>query len=297
MRPVIIFGSGGMLGTDLVAAWKRLQDAGPGVLPPLVEVADWNVVEITDPQAVDTFIGRHHPQWVINCAAYTDVEGCTRNPDLAMKVNGHAAGYIAAGCARAGAGLTHISTDFVFDGESRRPYFENDFPRPLSVYGQSKLAGEQAVRAYLPLACIIRTAWLYGAAGKNFVATMLRLARERDRLRVVNDQTGCPTYTADLAEAIIHLFRVRAQGIVHVVNGGQCTWYELASSAIRLAGLSTPIVPITAAEFGSPTPRPAYSVLSTVRYTSLTGRVMRPWDIALREFIGRHGARRNPSAV
>jgi len=279
-----------MLGTDLVAAWKKTRPGGPDALPPLVEVADWNVVEITDRRAVEAFIARHRPQWVINCAAYTDVDGCTRDPELAMRVNGRAPGDIAAACARVGAGMIHLSTDFVFDGRSDRPYVEDDPVGPLSAYGESKLAGERAVRERLPRACIVRTAWLYGLAGRNFVATMLRLAREREQLRVVNDQRGCPTYTADLAEAIIRLFRVRAEGIVHVVNAGDCTWYDLACTALRLAGLSTPVLPITSAEFGSPTKRPAYSVLSTARYTALTGGRMRPWEEALREFISLYKA-------
>lgn len=285
MRPAIIFGSIGMLGSDLVAAWKRLRADEPDVLPPPVEVADWDVVDITDESAVRAFIDERRPALVVNCAAYTDVDGCTRDPELAMNVNGHAPDHIAAACARVGASMVHISTDFVFDGRSDRPYVEDDPVGPTSPYGESKLAGERAVQAHLPDACIVRTAWLYGLCGKNFVATMLRLGRERDQLRVVTDQVGSPTYTVDLAEAIIHLIRVQATGAVHVVNAGQCSWHELACRALELAGLTTPVLPTTAAEFASPTERPAYSVLSTARYTDLTGQPMRPWEDALCDFV------------
>jgi dTDP-4-dehydrorhamnose reductase len=286
MKPAILFGSIGMLGSDLVAAWRRVRQDRPDVLPPPIEVADWNVVDITDGSAVRAFIDDHRPELVVNCAAYTDVDGCTRDPELAMAVNGRAAGHIAAACAVVGARLVHISTDFVFDGRSDRPYVEDDPVGPISAYGASKLAGEQAVHTRVPEACIVRTAWLYGLNGKNFVATMLRLGREKDQLHVVSDQTGSPTYTVDLADAIIHLIQANAAGIVHVVNAGQCSWYELACEALALAGITTPVRPITAAEFDSPTQRPACSVLSTKRYTALTGRQMRPWSDALREFVG-----------
>ncbi len=287
MKPAILFGSIGMLGTDLLASWQRRRQDDPDALPPLVEVPDWTVVEITDEAAVRAFIERHAPSLVINCAAYTDVDGCTRDPELAMKVNGHAPGYIAAACANVGAKMVHISTDFVFDGRTDRPYVEDDPVGPISAYGESKLAGERAVRQHVPSACIVRTAWLYGVHGKNFVATMLRLGRERDELRVVSDQIGSPTYTVDLAEAILHLIGVGAEGIVHVVNAGQCSWHELARQALELAGIATPVSPITAAEFASPTERPAWSVLSTERYTALTGQRMRPWQEALRDFLDR----------
>ncbi len=279
-----------MLGSDLVAAWERVRADEPEALPPPVGVADWNVVEITNEAAVHAFIDRHQPELVVNCAAYTDVDGCTRDPDLAMNVNGRAPGYIAAACARIGTRLVHLSTDFVFDGRSDRPYVEDDPVGPISAYGESKLAGERAVQEHLPNACIVRTAWLYGLRGKNFVATMLRLARERDELRVVSDQVGCPTYTVDLADAIVHLVRARADGVVHVVNTGQCSWHELACQALEFAGLTTPVLPITAAEFASPTERPANSTLSTKRYIALTGQQMRPWQDALRAFVDRYGS-------
>ncbi|MBN1344705.1 MAG: dTDP-4-dehydrorhamnose reductase [Phycisphaerae bacterium] len=290
-RPAIIFGSIGMLGSDLVAAWERVRAEEADALPPAVGVADWNVVEITDERAVGEFITRHEPRLVVNCAAYTDVDGCTRDPELAMNVNGRAPGYIAAACAKVGARMVHISTDFVFDGKSDRPYVEDDPVGPISAYGESKLAGERAAQQHLPGACIVRTAWLYGASGKNFVATMLRLGRERDELRVVSDQVGCPTYTVDLAEAILRLILAGAEGVVHVVNSGQCSWCDLARKALELAGISTPVLSITAAEFKSPTERPGYSVLSTARYTALTGRRMRSWTEALPEFIERYMSR------
>lgn len=285
MKPAIIFGSIGMLGTDLVTAWQRVRQSEHNALPPLIEVPDWNVVEITDAEAVRAFIDAHQPSLVVNCAAYTDVDGCTRDPDLATRVNGEAPSHIAAACASVGAKMVHISTDFVFDGQADRPYVEDDPVGPVSAYGESKLAGERAVHQHLPDACIVRTAWLFGVHGKNFVATMLRLGRERDELRVVSNQVGSPTYTADLAEAIIHLIREEASGFVHVVNAGRCSWHELACRALEIAGVATPVVPISAAEFDSPTERPAWSVLSTERYAALTGRQVRPWQHALRSYV------------
>ncbi len=292
MQPVVLFGSGGMLGTDLVSAWQHARRAEPDRYGELVPVADPSVVEITDPAAVDAFVGRHRPGLVINCAAYTDVEGCTRDPALAMKVNATAAGSIAAAAQRVGAHVLYISTDFVYDGRLNRPYIENDPVGPLSAYAESKLAGEREVRAHVPQACIVRTAWLYGIAGKSFVGTMLRLGETKDELRVVADQRGCPTYTVDLAEAILQLVRVGATGLVHAVNSGETTWHGLAATALRFAGRATRVVPITAAEYGSPTPRPAYSVLSTSRYTALTGRRLRPWDQALAEFVSLYQSKR-----
>ncbi len=285
MRPAICLGSIGMLGSDVVATWLRAREHDPTGLPSLVEVADWTVVDLTDEQAVHEFIERQNPSLVVNCAAYTDVDGCTRDPARAMLVNGDAAAFVAAACAEVGARLMHVSTDFVFDGRSDRPYVEDDPVNPLSPYGESKLAGERAVLEHVPDACIVRTAWLYGRNGKNFVTTMLRLGRERDELRVVHDQVGSPTYTRDLSEAMLNLIRAEATGFVHVVNAGQSSWCELARESLRLAGIDTPVHPITAEEFDSPTERPAYSVLSTRRYTELTGQTMRPWQDALRDFM------------
>lgn len=285
MKPAILFGSIGMFGSDLTAAWRRLRENDPTALPPPIEMPDPSTVEITDAQAVRAFVHEHQPRLVVNCAAYTDVDGCTRNPDLAMAVNGDGPGYLAAACAEVGAKLMHVSTDFVFDGRATQPYREDDPVNPVSAYGESKLAGERNVLRHLPDACIVRTAWLYGLHGKNFVATMLRLGGERDELRVVHDQVGSPTYTVDLADAMIRLVRAQASGIVHVVGTGQCSWCELARSALELAGIDTPVHAITAAEFNSPTERPAYSVLSTERYTELTGHTLRPWYDALAEYV------------
>ncbi len=274
-----------MLGSDLTAAWHRRRQDDPSALPPPVEMPDPSVVEITDPAAVHAFVQEHQPQLVVNCSAYTDVDGCTRDPDLAMAVNGDGPGHLAAACAEVGARLMHVSTDFVFDGRADRPYREDDPVDPVSAYGASKLAGERNVLRHVPEACIVRTAWLYGLHGKNFVATMLRLGRERDELRVVHDQVGSPTYTVDLADAMIRLLQAEATGIVHVVGTGQCSWCELAQAALELAGIATPVRPITADEFDSPTERPAYSVLSTERYTALTGCSIRPWRDALADYV------------
>jgi len=290
MKRAIIFGSIGMLGTDLVEAWQALRREGADDLPAVEEVPDWTVVDITDRSAVEAFIKRHRPEIVVNCAAYTDVDGCTRDPDLAMRVNGHAPGHVAEACADVGARMLHISTDYVFDGKADRPYVEDDPAAPINAYGTSKLAGERGVLQHLPDACIVRTSWLYGLHGKNFVSTMLALGRKPDELRVVNDQIGGPTYTVDLADAIIRLIRIGATGTVHVVNAGQCSWHELACRALQLAGLAKEVRPIASADYDSPTERPMRSVLSTARYTALIDRNMRPWTEALAEFVERRGS-------
>lgn len=245
-------------------------------------------LDICDEAAVARRLGDERPGMVVNCAAYTKVDDCERNVDLAVQVNGEGAGTLARQAARMGAAFVHISTDYVFDGCGTRPYREDDATAPmeaLSAYGRSKLAGEQTVVAMHPSPLIIRTAWVYGPDGPGFPNAILRAAREKPRLKVVDDQTGSPTYAPDLADAIVMLVKRSATGFVHVTNSGVCTWYEFAKEIVRLAGFSTPVDPCTTSEFPRPARRPAYSVLDNSKYVSLVGQPLRHWREAIAEFM------------
>lgn len=228
------------------------------------------------------------PDVVINCAAFTRVDECERQVELAMSVNGDGPGIVAAAAREVGARVVHISTDYVFDGSKAGPYVEDDAPGPeaaLSVYGRSKLAGERAVQAVGGEWLIVRTSWVFGPAGPNFVATILERARTHPELRVVNDQRGRPTYAPDLAGAIVALVERAASGVVHVANGGVCTWFDLARQAVTLAGLPAQVRPCTSDEFPRPARRPANSVLDTTRFERIVGRPLRGWAEALGEYV------------
>lgn len=277
---VLVTGAGGLVGTPTVAAFRARGAAVVGLAK-----AD---LDITDAAAVERAVRECRPDLIVNCAAYTKVDDCETHVDLAMRVNGAGPGVLARAAVAANARFMHLSTDYVFDGRGARPYREDDPTAPpeiLSAYGRSKLAGEVGVRAADPNALIVRTAWVYGPDGPGFPKAILRAAREKPRLKVVNDQTGCPTYAPDLAQAIVALATAGATGIVHVANGGVCTWYDFACEIVRLAGFQTPVDPCTTAEFPRPAKRPAYSVLDTGRFVALTGKPLRPWREAIAEFI------------
>ncbi|MFZ5584790.1 MAG: dTDP-4-dehydrorhamnose reductase [Thermodesulfobacteriota bacterium] len=224
---------------------------------------------------------------VVNCAGYTDVDRAEREPELAMAANAQGAGAVARLCARFGAHLVHLSTDYVFDGQAQgRPYREDDEPRPLSVYGRSKFVGERLVREAHPAALVVRSAWLFGPGRDNFVSKVLAAARAGRPLRVVRDQAGSPTYTRDLAPALIGLGRRRVRGLLHLVNRGQASRYELARQALALAGLDPEAVePILTADLDPAAPRPAWSVLDTHRSARLMGGPLPDWLGALGRYI------------
>lgn len=227
---------------------------------------------------------------LINCAAWTDVDGAESNPKPAFSVNGDGAGRIARWCAGAGVKLVHISTDYVFDGALGRAYREDDKTNPLGVYGASKLAGEAAVLKALPDALIVRTQALFGPGGKNFPAAIIsRLQEGNAALKVVNDQTVCPTCTGHLASAILDLINVDAKGIVHVSSSGQCTWYEFACEIARRLKPGAVIDPVGTAAFPRPAARPAYSVLDKTRFIGITGRSMPHWKNALSWYLQAEG--------
>jgi dTDP-4-dehydrorhamnose reductase len=266
---VLVLGAGGMLGRDVA----RL--AGDAVVA--LERAD---CDVTDAEAVRSAVSRAQPGVVVNCAAWTDVDGAEAERDQALLVNELGARNAAEAAAAADASVVYVSTDYVFDGSKREPYVESDPTGPLSSYGRSKLAGEQATAEANPRHFIVRSSWLFGEHGKNFVATML--AVERDELRVVDDQVGCPTYTPHLAEGILRLARGEDFGVHHMAGAGQCSWYELARAIFERAGIDKRVEPCTSEEFPRPAPRPAWSVLRSERPGAIE---LPPWQAGLDAYL------------
>lgn len=270
----LVTGAGGMLGAEVVA---RLGGRGEDVT-----AAGRDALDVTDPAAVLAAVADHDV--VVNTAAWTDVDGAEAAPDRADAVNGEGTANVAAACAAHGSRLVHVSTDYVFDGSATSPYSEDAVTGPRSAYGRSKLAGERAVAASVPdTGTIVRTAWLYGAAGPNFVTTMARLARERNHVDVVDDQVGQPTWAADLAERIVELVvRDAPAGIYHATNSGSATWFDLAQAVFVQLGLDPARVrPTTTDAFPRPAPRPAYSVLGHDNWARAGLAPMRTWRDAL----------------
>ena len=254
---LLVVGAAGMLGHTLVPVAEA---AGHEVI-----ARDVDSIDITDAAATRAIVAADAPDAVINCAAFTDVDGAEAAEAAALAVNGAGAGNLAAAAAAAGARIVQLSTDYVFPGDATEPYLESGATGPRSAYGRTKLAGELAVAAASPNHAIARTAWLYGTGGKNFVDTMLTLGAHRDNVRVVDDQRGCPTWTGHLAPVLLDLATGSARGVFHVAGGGDCTWFDLAQDALTLAGSPCRVVPTTTAEFPRPAPRPAYSVLGSER--------------------------------
>jgi len=275
----IIIGGKGMLGFDLMAALERDGTYAPAIVGDLPEV------DITRMNSLREFFGDARPEIIFNCAAYTDVDGCESKRDVAFSVNGLGAGNVAEMATTLGARLIHISTDFVFDGKKASPYCEDDPPGPLSAYAESKLQGEQQVMARGGNWLIARTAWLYGAHGRNFVDLMLRLAKEKAELSVVTDQVGSPTWTYDLAEALIALAKHGAQGVFHTANTGSCSRYEQVQLIVECARLATRILPVDSSAFPRSATVPPYSPLNMEKLRRETGHTMRPWRDALAAYL------------
>ncbi len=255
---VTLFGASGLLGHDLVPALS-----GEQLTAFSVEDAD-----LRDHGRIRGLVRDSHPEWILLLAAYTDVDGCESNRELAFAVNCEGAANVAEAAREAGSRLLFVSTDYVFDGSKGSPYQTTDPRNPASVYGESKARAEERLIEILPDVCIARTAWLFGHGGKCFPATILKLAAPRPEIyavpeiSVVNDQRGSPSYTCDLASALVQLCRASARGIVHVTNFGDCTWYEFAVEIVRASGLPARVKPVTTVEFPRPARRPAYSVLA-----------------------------------
>jgi dTDP-4-dehydrorhamnose reductase len=278
---VLVVGNRGMLGSCLC---RVLRASGRKVTG-----TDIDEFDITDLEETRREIDKISPDILVNCAAYTDVDGCESNRELAFSVNAEGPKNLGAVTAGLGIRIMHVSTDFVFDGSKKTPYREDDATGPLSVYGKSKLQGEAGLSSVAEDYVIVRTSWLYGRDGGNFVRTILRLAEERDTLDVVDDQRGSPTYALDLAGALRDLSGAPCTGIVHYSNSGDCTWYDFASRIVALAGKPVTVRPTTTDRFPRPAVRPAYSVLDLSKVTRLLGQPPRPWEEALRAFIQGEG--------
>lgn len=249
-------------------------------------------LDITDRDNAIRVLSACKPDIILNCAAMTDVDGCEIRREEAMRVNGEGPGYLAKAAREVGAMLVHISTDFVFDGAKNSPYREDDETRPLSIYGASKLIGEERIlESGLKEVFIVRTSWLYGPGGKNFVETICRLAGEREELRVVDDQRGTPTYTRDLARAVFALLETRAFGMYHFSNAGECSWYDFADaivSDLRKSGKPVAvkrILPIPTEAYPLPAARPKYSVLSKEKIMAVTGIAVPDWKSSLGDYF------------
>jgi dTDP-4-dehydrorhamnose reductase len=267
---IVITGAAGMLGADVAARGHDVIALGRTDL------------DITDGAAVEAAVAG--VDVVINCAAWTDVDRAEVAETEALAVNGAGAGNVARAAAKAGAWTIHISSDYVFDGAKRSPYVESDPVRPLSAYGRSKLAGEEAVAAAAPDAhTIVRSSWLFGTGGPCFPKTIARLASERDELTVVDDQVGCPTFTGHLAVALLELASERVPGILHVAAAGECSWFEFARKIVASSGAACEVKPGSTAELGRPAPRPAYSVLRSER---VGAPALPDWRDGLEAFMG-----------
>jgi dTDP-4-dehydrorhamnose reductase len=272
---VLVTGAGGQLGADLLRAFGDDDVVG-------LTRAE---LDVTHEPAVVAAVRDHAPDLVVHAAAYTKVDACEADPDTAWRVNAIGSWWVARACALADAALVYVSTDYVFDGLAGRPYTEFDHPNPLSMYGRSKQAGEQLVRQTLPSHYIVRTSWVQGQHGGNFVKTMLRLGRERGAVSVVDDQTGAPTFAADLAVAIRALAVTGRHGTYHLTNEGHCTWFEFARAIFEEADVAVALTPTDTATFNAPAPRPAFSVLDNCM-ARLTGLApLPPWRASLQRLL------------
>jgi dTDP-4-dehydrorhamnose reductase len=254
---VLITGASGMLGQDVAAEADAVHHE--------VVALSREQLDITDAAAVSETVRREMPAVVVNCAAYTNVDGAESDADNAFAINERGAGNVAAAAAEIGARITHISTDYVFDGSKGVPYVESDPTASIGVYGDSKLAGEIAVVNANPRHLIVRTSWLFGLGGKNFVETMLALAEKQNEILVVNDQVGCPTYSRHLAAAIVELLDYERLGVMHVAGEGHCSWYEFAREIFRQSQIDVTVLSGTTEMLGRPAPRPPISALETER--------------------------------
>ena len=270
MKKVLVTGAKGMLGKDLCPI---LEDSGYEVIE-----TDVDTMDITDVFSVKGNIEKHNPDIVIHCAAYTNVDQAENDKLNAEKINTVGTDNIAKICAKNDIVLVYISTDYVFDGEKSEPYETNDVPNPINVYGLTKLKGEQSVQKYCTKYFIVRTSWLYGIHGKNFVETMINLAQTKNELNVVDDQIGCPTWTVELSNAIVNLLENYAYGIYHACGLGETSWFGFAKKIFELENIEIKVHPCTTEEFPRPAKRPKYSVMRN-------DKLCRKWEIALKEYL------------
>lgn len=280
---VLVTGASGQLGTDVVA---QLKHSGHEVI-----ASDRDTLDITDAAACQSFLQQSKPETVIHCAAYTAVDRAETEVETAYAVNAAGTRNMVVASERIGAKFCYISTDYVFDGHSDSAYHEYDNTNPQSIYGKSKRAGEQLVQTLSSRYFIVRTSWVFGLNGPNFVKTMLRLGQERDEIKVVHDQKGSPTYTPDLAEFLLELIQTEQYGIYHASNSGICTWYEFAleifaeAAEILNCPLKAKVIPCTTEEFPLPAPRPANSVMEHLSIRNSGFKDLRSWQEGLQDFL------------
>ncbi len=278
MSRTLIFGGRGQLGRDLERVFATQGD---------VKAVDLPELDITVEGAAADLVGAFHPDLVVNAAAYTDVEKAEDEEEAAFRANEAGARFVARAAKAVDAPVVYYSTDYVFGGTQTRPYTETDDVAPVGVYARSKLAGERATAEENEGHLILRTAWLYGPGGNNFVEKILGLAKTHAELKVVDDEIGSPTYTQDLAEATLALTNAGARGIYHVTNAGTCSRYEFARELLKLADLKTLVRPCASTEFPTKAERPFYSVLDTAKFREATGYVPRDWQVALADYFAR----------
>lgn len=286
---ILITGAKGMLASQIILDLQRghteLGDIPQNLKDAQLICYDADKLDITDMAACINCLETEKPDIVINCAAATNVDGCESNPQLAFKVNSLGARNIAIACEKTGAKLVHVSTDYVFSGIGTVPFCEYDVTIPDSVYGKTKLAGEEYVKQYCSKSFIVRTAWLYGYYGPNFVKTIVKAGSERGALTVVNDQLGNPTNAADLSHHILKIADSQEYGVYHCTGEGECSWYDFASLIIELAGVNATVSPCTTEEYPRPAKRPAYSSLENMMLKVTVGDEMRPWQQALQAYF------------
>lgn len=278
----ILIGKKGMLGSVFALGEVTL----PGELAACLDIDE---IDITKKQQVDDTIAELKPDMVINCSAFTNVDGAESEHEACRAVNVEGVKHLASACNKRNALLVHYSTDFIFDGRKHGSYGEDDDPSPLNYYGYSKIEGEKKIRSILGKNnfLIIRTSWLFGPRGKNFVSTILSLAKEKPELKIVDDQKGCPTYTRDLARATRTLLEKSARGVFHVTNSGSCNWYDFARYALDCAGFTSyPTKRISSDDLNRPARRPANSMLDTKKFETVTQSKLRPWQDAVKEYVG-----------
>lgn len=274
---ILIVGCLGMLGTDLMETFAPLYD---------VTGYDRPEMDISKPEACLAGVKEIEPDIIINAASFTRVDECESHEEEAFSINGYGAGNLAKAAASTGSLFVHYSTDYVFDGAKKEAYREEDAVNPQSIYGKSKLLGENLVRRNCPNHLILRTSWLFGRNGGNFIRTIVGAARKGTPLRVVDDQKGSPTYSIDLAAQTLKMITAGCRSIYHVTNSGHCTWFDLASSALQWAGIEdVPITPVSTSEFPRPAPRPANSILANARLEQEGLSLMRSWQDAAREYV------------
>jgi dTDP-4-dehydrorhamnose reductase len=278
---LLVVGAAGMLGLDVLRAGERAGHELIGL--------DLPEIELTDPASVESAVERSRPEAVVNCAAWTDVDGAETHAEQARAVNADGAGTLARVAAAAGAPMLHLSTDYVFGGRppldaagEPRAYVESDPAGPISVYGATKLEGEQRVLAASPRHAVVRSAWLFGTGGRNFAETMLALARERESVNVVSDQVGCPTWTGHLAPALLGLLERRLAGLIHLAGTGAVSWNGFAQEIFRQAEIDCSVEDATTAQLARPAPRPSWSVLESEREDVLP---LPPWQDGLAGYL------------